>query len=180
MEFEAECCKPFDPHAKSASLFVGFEAECCKPFDPHAKSASLFVGFEAERCKPFDPHAKSASLFVGFEAERCKPFDPHAKSSGHTACARHVERMELETGEEPAILQGIHVGKAMDAGFEARMANTFETADYLAKKERPFSDFSELVALQEDRLDNVCVPSQQQGSSKVSYQWHLIGPCLEI
>ncbi len=86
---------------------------------------------------------------MGFEAERCTAFDPHAKSAGHTACARHVERLEREPGEEPAILQGIHVGKDMDAGFEARMANTFQTAYYLAKKERPFSDFAELVALQE-------------------------------
>ena len=55
-----------------------------------------------------------------------------------------MERLEREPVEEPAI----HVG-AMDAGFEARMANTFRTAYYLAKKERPFSDFAELVAMQE-------------------------------
>ena len=62
-------------------------------------------------------------------------------------CTAFNRYTKSEQGEGAANLQGIHVGKAMDSGFEVRMINTFPY--YLAKKERPFSDFAELVALQE-------------------------------
>ena len=155
-----ERCTAFDPHAKSAGHTACFRQveimERCTAFDPHARSAGHTACARQveimERCTAFDPHARSAGHTACARQveimERCTAFDPHARSAGHPACARQVEIMECEPGEDPAILQGIHVGKAMDGGFEARTANTIQTAHYLAK-ERPFSDFAELVAMQE-------------------------------
>ena len=150
----------FDPHAKSAGHTACARhverMERCTAFDQNAKSAAHTPCARhverMEHCTAFDPHAKSAAHMPCARhverMERCTAFDPHARSAGHPACARQVERMECELGEDPAIMQGIHVGKAMDGGFEARTANTIQTAHYLAK-ERPFSDFAELVAMQE-------------------------------
>ena len=86
---------------------------------------------------------------MGFEADRCTAFDPHAKSVRHLSCVRQAEREERPATEEPAVLKGVHVGHMMDAGFEKRMVNTFHVTYYVAKKERPFSDFTDLVELQD-------------------------------
>ena len=60
---------------------------------------------------------------------------------------QHVHDINLE--DKPAGLKVIHVGTAIDAGFEEKMANAFHVAYYVAIQERPFTDYTELMALQE-------------------------------
>ena len=47
------------------------------------------------------------------------------------------------------MLTTIHVGQQMEASFEEKMKNSFHVVYFIAKKERPFTDFSDLVELQE-------------------------------
>ena len=53
------------------------------------------------------------------------------------------------------MLKGVHDGHAMDAGFEMWMVNTIHVVYYVVKKERPYSDFTDLVELQ-DRTVTSC------------------------
>ena len=94
------------------------------------------------------PYCRSTKLFVGYEAERCTTFDPHSRSACHLACVRQEEH-KRDPSEAPAVLKGIHVGHDMDAGFETKMQNAFQVAYFVAKKERPLEDYSDLVELQE-------------------------------
>ena len=78
------------------------------------------------------------------------------RSVSHLACVRQEERKrgppeerKRDPPEEPAVLRGIHVGQNMDAGFEMKMLNAFQAAYFVAKKERPLEDYSDLVDLQE-------------------------------
>ena len=65
------------------------------------------------------------------------------------ACVRHEETKKRIADGSTAVLTGIHVGKVMDGIFEEKMVNMFHVAYYVAKKERPFTDFPDLMALQE-------------------------------
>ena len=47
------------------------------------------------------------------------------------------------------MLKGIHVGKEMDASFQEKMVNMFHVAYFVAKNERAFNDFYDLMSLQE-------------------------------
>ena len=64
------------------------------------------------------------------------------------ACVRYDQRKGRDP-EEPPVLTGIHVGNVMDASFAEKMTNMFHVAYFVAKKERPFTDFTDLIALQE-------------------------------
>ena len=65
---------------------------------------------------------------------------------------RHVYGMMQERDvnkRSPPVLKGIHVGKEMDAAFLEKMLNTFHVAYFVAKKKRPFTNFNDLIDLQE-------------------------------
>ena len=60
-----------------------------------------------------------------------------------------TDMRRAQAAVEPVKLTGIHVGRVMVAGFLERMVNMFHVAFFIAKKERPFTDFPDLVELQE-------------------------------
>ena len=124
-----ECCTAFDPHAKSA-----------EPHSLHptgAKNGALYgIRPTCQECRTTQ---LAPSRWKEWSVARHSTHTPRVPN--HTACPKQVGIME----GDPAIMQGIHVGNAMDAGFEARMANTFLDG-LLLDGVRPFSDFVELVA----------------------------------
>lgn len=88
-------------------------------------------------------YLRSSPLYKGHVAERATGFDPHEKSVAHQICIKS-KKVESET---PPVLARVHVNCEMEAGFKKQMENMFHTAYYVLKKEKPFTDFPDLVEL---------------------------------
>lgn len=86
---------------------------------------------------------RSSPLYKGQVVERNTGFDPHENSTSHQVC---LKRKKSES-EPPAVLAGVHVNYEMDEVFKKKMENMFHTAYYVVKKEKPFTDFPDLVQL---------------------------------
>lgn len=56
---------------------------------------------------------------------------------------------------KPRVLDGMHWKKGMDGRFHMAMTNMFHICFYIAKKEKPFTDFPDLVDLNERTGSNV-------------------------
>ncbi|KAM3871389.1 LOW QUALITY PROTEIN: apoptosis-stimulating of p53 protein 1-like [Diretmus argenteus] len=66
-----------------------------------------------------------------------------AGKTGQLLCVKR-RRADNDT---PAVLAGVHVNCDIDAGFQKQMESMFHTAYYVVKKEKPFTDFPDLVQL---------------------------------
>ena len=109
----------------------------------------------------------SSPLFIGQLAERTTGFDPHESSVCHQKC---VKRKKAEE-ETPAVLAGVHVNCGMNEVFQKQMENMFHTAYYVVKKEKPFTDFPDLVKLNSRTDSNM--PNCYK-SDKACSRWELV------
>ena len=75
-----------------------------------------------------------------------------------------TEERKRDPPEELAVLRGIQVGHNMDVGFEMKMRNAFQVAYFIAKKERPLEDYSDLVERQA-RIGSVMPESYRSGKA---------------
>ena len=93
-------------------------------------------------CRDFPNIADKTSSFTG-----SKSF--HASNiKGHDQSRRHAKCVEARKAREAPTSTPIHLGlRNLNAMTEEKLVKLFNTAYYITKNERPFSDFNQLCML---------------------------------
>ena len=114
---------------------------------------------------------RNCSLFLGTSTFRKDTLIAHWKSVAHRRCEekqKQKERMKMETtGSETPGTSGplVNLVRQMEKEVEDQIIRLFNTAYFICKQEKPFTDYPRLIVLQEVnglnmgnfyRSDNAC------------------------
>lgn len=71
--------------------------------------------------------------------------ESHSKSKNHKRCAEAVKAAEAAARGQVTEIR--RIVDRMEEGLKLQMVNAFQVAYYIAQKERPYTDFPDLLGL---------------------------------